>query len=126
MKTKEQINEELIEYYKIRVKELEGQLEKLKAKAWKMEKEFKISPSDKWYLQYLMGANASLEREVEKRQEIVEQYQRHYNKFGKLYLDYERNRGLADADILGDTDTFHRGHQRYPQPKEKKPKKVIE
>lgn len=108
MKTKEQINNELIEYYKIRVKELEGQIEKLKSKARDMEREFKTTPSDKWYLLYLMKANASLEREVDKRQEVIEQYQKHYQKFGKLYLDYERDRGLADDDILGDTNTAHR------------------
>jgi Skp family chaperone for outer membrane proteins len=91
MKTRKQIDTDLIEYYKIRVKELEGQNEKLREKVHRMNAEIKTSPSDKWYLQYLMKANASLERECDERQTVVEKYQQFFAKYGHFYHRLEKD-----------------------------------
>jgi hypothetical protein len=89
MKTKDEIRDELLEYYKIKVKELEGQLAKQKDNFNKLERSFKVAPHDKWYLNYLMKSNASLARECDERQDVIEQYQKHYAKWGRVYSEFE-------------------------------------
>jgi hypothetical protein len=88
MKTSEMIQEELLEFYKLKVAELQGQNEKLKAQLSHMERNYKHNPHGKWYMDYLREANASLAYEVDHRQHIINQYQTHYAKFGHFYADF--------------------------------------
>lgn len=88
MKTENHLND-TIEAYKRQLKEYEEQIVKLRQKVSLMNAEIRTAPKDKWYLLYLMKENSALERECENRQGIIEQYQKHYAKWGHFYSEYE-------------------------------------
>ncbi len=85
MKTENHLTDTL----QLQLKEYEQLIVKLRQKVSLMNGEIRTMPKDKWYLHYLMKANASLERECEQKQEIIEQYQKHYAKWGHFYAEYE-------------------------------------
>jgi hypothetical protein len=84
----------------------------------------KMMPSDTWYTAYLQDAIRQLEEQNAEQQKVIENYQKHYNKYGTFYTRYETER-LGDSSNLGDTNNIHRDNSRYPQAEETKKEDVI-
>lgn len=81
--------DERIQKLEEKVKELEEEKHRLKERLRLMQVCAKVNPSDKWYVRYLMQSNSMLERECDSRQEVIDQYSKHYQKWGKFYTEYE-------------------------------------
>lgn len=74
-----------------KIEKLETEIEKLKQKLKKAENIMGSEFKDRQYTIYLMQANASLEREYERQAEIIEAYQKHYQRYSHFYADYEKS-----------------------------------
>lgn len=71
------------------IKKKEVEIEKLEKTVSSLVSFQRTQPKDRWYLAYLQGAVADLEHQLEQQQIVIEQYQKHYAKFGSFYHDLE-------------------------------------
>ena len=82
---RDKVSDMLIETIKKREKDIEH----LKDRVSDMLKYKKTFPSDTWYVAYLQGTVMKLERMCDDRQDIINQYQGHFAKYGKIYKDFD-------------------------------------
>lgn len=91
---------------KEKIKKLEDRCNSLARENFRFRQEQKdyhllsqVLPKDKRYVQYLMVANASLERQIEEQQRNIDKYQKHYARYGKFYTEWELSTGTHKDDI---------------------------
>ena len=72
------------------VEKLRSEIDRLKIKLKKAESVMKSAPAERQYTIYLMQANALLEEQYQKQQEVIEAYQKHYERYSHFYADYEK------------------------------------
>ena len=54
---------------------------------------FKANPQDRWYLVYLQDEVRRLEQLNDDQTDIIEQYQRHYSRYGEFYHELDSKLG---------------------------------
>lgn len=74
------------------LKKLTEDNDRLRERNLKMTQMGRQYAKDRWYLAYLQSEMFTLERQYERQQDIIEQYQRHFSKYGHFYADLERGK----------------------------------
>lgn len=114
-----------------RIKTLEERVESLSRENHRFRKSQiekhnfrKEYPTETWYTAYLQNEIRVLEELNQSQQRIIENYQKHYAKYGDFYTRYETER-LGDTCNLGDTNNIHWGDSRYTHAEETKKENMI-
>lgn len=71
------------------LKRLTEDNDKLRERNLKMQQMGRQYAKDRWYLAYLQSEMFNLERQYSNQQDIIEQYQKHFSKFGDFYSKYK-------------------------------------